>query len=238
VDQNLIESEALDSARRGAIDAFECFSKVFDALQHHPEREVAASAVNPEAGDHPVPQDENLARIADDVGKKCHAAFGYLCRRYGSRGEAFARSDGAWMVTLGEIPILRAHKRIDWLAKLLSARGIPSLCLEQHLGMLHEALSNAHALPQNEPDRLLQLAHRVGARRRAVITEADWNKLIEIRVPALDPLGAATIISAIIDQRVGLAPCADSITGWLETCPTLESNDRCELLALFNHLGA
>lgn len=234
LDQNLEHQEAIHSATGGALATFECFHGIFDALQNDDGRSVHATAINPEAGNHPVPLDDRLSHIANEVGRNCHAAFGYLCRRYGSRGEAFARSDGVWLVTLCEIPSEQARKRIDWLSRLLSARGIPSLCLEHHLDMLHEALVEEKAIPGQDSDRLLQLARHVGSNRSAAVPPDQWQAIIQIPLPALDPLGAATLVSAVIDQRSGLAACADSIVGWLETTNDLQSRDRSELRAFLD----
>ncbi len=224
----------MEAATRGAVAAFECFRSVFAGLEHTNDRQVKANAINPEAGDHPVPISEDIAQIATEVGRHCHVSFGYLVRRFGSRGEAFARSDGAWLVTLGEIPPTRAEKQIDWLARLLSARGIPSLCLEFHLQALHQALLKANALPRNDPDRLVRLARRVGRTRRTVVGDELWRDMINTPVPALDPLGAAIVSSAIIDQRSGLAPCADSISGWLQTAEGFDSGEKAEMLAVLS----
>lgn len=172
--------------------------------------------------------------IADQVGLDAFRAYGYLELRFGQRGESFARSDGAWLTTLGEIPFKSACKKTDWLARLLSARGIPSICLEHHLTVLHQALLGADALHGDEPQQLLQLSDRVGSRRRALIDDASWEKIARTPVPALDPLGMATLASAVIDQRVGLANCADSIFGWLQATTDLESGNRRTLLALLD----
>ena len=158
-----------------------------------------------------MPADPELTRVATDVGKHCHAAFGYLGLRFGARGEAFARSDGAWLVTLCHLPLQQAQKRIDWLAGLLSARGIPSICLEYHLTALHHALLANGIRPGNEPDRLLQLAKHAGWKRRAAVTDDQWQEIMQTPVLMLDPRGTEVLVSAIIDQRSGLAPCADSI---------------------------
>lgn len=229
VDQNLTDGESIDSATGGALATFECFRQIFDALQNDSSRGVHSSAVNPEAGNHPVPCDDRISRIAAEVGRECHAAFGYLCRRYGSRGEAFARSDGAWLVTLCEMLPDKAKKRIDWLSRLLSARGIPSYCLEHHLNMLHAALVEAKAVPGQEPNRLLQLAGHVGNKRAAAIPEKQWQAILRTPLPALDPLGAATLVSAVIDQRTGLADCVDSISSWLRTSSDLSLDDSSDL---------
>lgn len=92
------------------------------------------------------------------------------------RGEAFARSDGAWLVTLGDIPLRRAEKQVDWLARLLSVRGIPSYCLERHLLALHRALAAAKLPPREDPDRLATLADRIGSARRALYDAAEWRR--------------------------------------------------------------
>ncbi|HSM03589.1 MAG TPA: biliverdin-producing heme oxygenase, partial [Longimicrobiales bacterium] len=163
LDERLVSEEQRRQAGAGAAETFECMQRVFQALEEPDGRAVTASAVNPEAGDHPVHSDPRLARLASEVGRASHLAFGYLVRRYGSRGEAFARSDGVWMVTLLEMPEDRAHRRVEWLAGLLSSRGIPSICLEYHLERFHHALSEAGASGGEGVSRLLELSRHVGA---------------------------------------------------------------------------
>jgi len=233
VDARLVSQQQRQLAETGAAETFECFRQVFLALEDQDSRRsVNASAVNPEAGDHPVPQDNRLAELAAEVGRECHLAFGYLRRRYGSRGEAFARSDGVWMVTLSELSEAQARRRVDWLAGLLSARGIPSICVEYHLERLHEALAEAGALGESELARLLALSRHAGASRRAVVSDEQWAAITSIPVPAIDPQGAATLVSAIIDQASGLARCADSVEEWIESTPSLERSEREEILAV------
>lgn len=232
LDERLTSEEQHRSAAAGAAEAFECFRQVFHALEDPGGRRVRASAINPEAGDHPVPDDPRLARVAAEVGRAAHLAFGYLVRRYGGRGEAFARSDGVWMVTLLDMPEDRAQGRVDWLARLLSSRGVPSLCLEHHLEQLHHALWEAGALGGRGSSRLLALSRHVGAARRAAIPEEQWASIVDTPVPALDPLGAATLVSAVVDQQSGLAKCADSMARWIETESSLERREREELLAI------
>jgi len=233
-DSRLVSHQQRRLAETGAAETFGCFEQVFRALEEQSSRGVMASGVNPEAGDHPVPQDKRLAELAAEVGRKCHLAFGYLCRRYGSRGEAFARSDGVWMVTLAEMPEAQAQRRVDWLARLLSARGIPSLCVEYHLEQLHDALSEAGALRESERARLLALSKHVGASRRIAVREDRWKAITNISVPAIDPQGTATLVSAVIDQHSGLATCADSIEAWIESTPSLDRSERDELLAILH----
>lgn len=237
LDARLVSDQQCRLAESGAAEMFRCFEQVFRALEERSSRGVMASAVNPEAGDHPVPQDNRLAEVAGEVGRACHLAFGYLGRRYGNRGEAFARSDGVWMVTLVELPETLAHRRVDWLAGLLSARGIPSICLEYHLARLHDALFGAGALGERELARLLALSEHVGASRRAYVSDERWKAITAVPVPSIDPQGVAILASAVIDQVSGLASCADSITEWIERSPSLNLSDREELLAVIATCG-
>lgn len=51
-----------------------------------------------------------------------------------------------------------------------------------------------------------------GRAHRSVIVEQHWGAMTRTPVPRLDPLGAAILTSALIDQQSGLALCADSIS--------------------------
>ncbi|HKJ15902.1 MAG TPA: biliverdin-producing heme oxygenase [Xanthomonadales bacterium] len=231
LDRDLESGNSVESAICGARETFETFSQVFDALGSSYQRGVHASAVNPEAGDHPMPRDRKLVRLGNQIGRQVYSQFGYLQIRYGNRGEAFTKSDGAWMITLGDISMERATKLIDWLTRLLSARGIPSFCMEHHLRTLHTALEAENALSREDPDRLLSLADRVGILRRTFISEDEWKAISTAPLPALDPLGSATLLSAAIDQRVGLARCADSLVKWLENESGITREQQVQLIS-------
>jgi len=230
LDRTLVETSRVDAAVQGALDTFECFGKVFEALDNGAGRETRASALNPEAGDHPVVVDPDLLRIATYAGTMCHTGFGYLVLRFGERGEAFARSDGAWLPIVCDLPREQGQERMNWLARLLSARTIPTVCLEYHLEVLHRELANCELMAPDSHQRLREYMLDLRARSRSVIDGGAYRELVARPLPALDPRGAELLLSAAIDQKTGLAPCADRIGQWIETTDLIDKEQRRELL--------
>lgn len=233
----LDEKELVESAVSGALQTFACFGRIFESLELNKTRIPHASAINPEAGDHPVVSDEVFRLVATRAGTQCHSAFGYLVRRYGDRGENFARSDGAWLGTLTELPEDEARRQIDWLARLLSARGIPSVCLEYHLDELHR---NLQAHKAHGANNLLfeSLARYVASGYRLALSTESYAQLANAVIPALEPRGADVLLCAVVDQHAGLAPCADRIADWIGSELSFDEATRRDLLTFLSKAHA
>lgn len=205
--------EALSSAVRGAQDTFEFFQKIFTALSSFAASAARVTAINPEAGNHPIIEDPDLLQVAIEVGSRCHAAWGYLQCRFGERGERYARSDGAWLATMCSLPEEVARRQLEWLARLLSARGVPSVCLEHHLMALHDAYASSAVMAPPNVAQLARLSGHVGGLRGPRNQDAT-RILVDRRMPGLDPRGAELLVGAVLDEREGIAPCATSIVEW------------------------
>jgi len=83
-------------------------------------------------------------------------------------------------------------------------------------------------MPVTKVDKLSENGHA----HRSLIVEQHWGEMTRAPLPTLDPLGAAILTSAIIDQQSGLVLCADSISSWLRNAAGFEFEERTELLAL------
>jgi heme oxygenase len=222
--------KALDSAVRGAQDTFVYFRQIFDALSSAAASAARVTALNPEAGNHPIVEDADQLQVAIDVGSRCHAAWGYLQCRFGERGERYARSDGAWLATLCSLPEEVARRQVEWLARLLSARGVPSVCLEHHLMALHEAFAASTGAAPPNVARLARLSGHVGGLR--VWLDRDANRdLIDSQMPGLDPRGAELLVAAVLDEREGIAPCASNIGAWARSSSVLAQTERAAVIA-------
>ena len=222
--------EALDSAVRGARDTFAYFRQIFDALSSSATNAARVTALNPEAGNHPIVEDPDQLQVAIDVGSRCHAAWGYLQCRFGERGERYARSDGAWLATLCSLPEEVARRQVEWLARLLSARGVPSVCLEQHLQALHEAFAGSAGTAPPNVAQLARLSGHVGGLRGRLDRDANRD-LIERKMPGLDPRGAELLVAAVLDERDGIAPCASNIVAWARSSSVPAAADRAAVVA-------
>jgi hypothetical protein len=121
---------------------------------------------NPEAGETPAPDDPVDLAFAELSAKVIWRAFPYFAWRYGERGARFGRSDAGYLVTLADVTEDLAITQIDWLAKLLAARGMPSVLLEYQLEHLARLASRQQR--PSEP-RLRSLAAHLRRRRSTVM---------------------------------------------------------------------
>lgn len=202
-----LEGAAVEAACEGAMAAFETIGAIAAEVMLG-ERAATGAALNPGAGTHPVAGDVREIRAALEAGEISWQRFGYYEARYGERGRRFTRSDSAWLAGLSpEV----AAAQLDWLSRVLAARGMPRFLLEDHLLTLHPRLCEAR------PDRaahhrgLLDAAHDLRARRRAAVPDAVFDAcdaaLPELRAGAL-------LAAAAADERNGV-PAMDSLRPWL-----------------------
>jgi len=116
---------------------------------------------NPEAGETPAPSDPVDVAIAEQSARVIWRAFPYFAWRYGERGARFGRSDAGYLLTLADVGEDLALSQIDWLAKLLAARGMPSILLEYQLEHLAR-LTSRQQRPSESRLRLLAAHLRRG----------------------------------------------------------------------------
>lgn len=181
-----------------------------------------ASMLNPEAGQHAVPQDPKEIEAALAAEKKCGVEFPYFRERYQERGKSFGRSDAAWLATLAELPQTQLLAQVEWLGRLLGNRGIPRLTLERQLELLHAELAAAVPGKVASYRGLLEGAGSLKAERLRRIPEALFNRLEkEFRAATADELQGRfrgtgkLIISAVCDQEAGIANAVGSLQPWL-----------------------
>jgi uncharacterized protein YdhG (YjbR/CyaY superfamily) len=70
----------------------------------------------------------------------------------------------------------------------------------------------------------------------SVIDENTYSELIQLRLPPFDPRGAEVLLRAVTDQQAGLAPCADRIERWIQTCSDIVEKDRVQLLKFMHQV--
>jgi len=207
-----------------ALAAFDHLEALVAAL--HPVREddrgFTATALNPEAGDHPVPQDPRILEAALRASARCEAAFPYLGERFKARGQGFARSDAAWLATLMDLPASLVFSQVDWLGRILGNRGIPRLCLERQLVDLHEAIGEAWPEGREAARVLRDAAGQLRAERLRLLPEPEWNRLEQRFDQALEGDLAdrfrgtgGLILSAVCDQACGIERAVLSLQPWL-----------------------
>jgi len=214
----LDSEEKTDAAVRGARAHFEGFRKILEAVD--PVRAATgrlSEEINPDAGNHPMPDVLRELRAALVAGERSWQESPYYFARYGERGRRFTRSDSGWLVTLGreEQPVV--DRQVDWLARVLSGRGMPSILLERHLAILHEEL--AKALPGKPYASLRAAAGRLERERlsalprfEAIVAEATPH----LSSGPLSPAECAVLLaSAAADEKRGLARAIAPLSAWL-----------------------
>ena len=138
------EADQVQSIVKSALVIFQCVLEAFEVLWplDRTTMRYTVTALNPEGGNHPVPQDKMVLLTVLRASERCLAEFPYFMYRYGQRGRRFADTDGAWLATLPDLGAETMLGQVDWLGRLLSARGMPRLLLVRHMEILAEELTS------------------------------------------------------------------------------------------------
>ena len=182
---------------------------------------LTATALNAEAGMHPVTQDPLELDAVKRASGRALEEFPYLVWRFGERGRRFTDSDGAWLVTLVRSPQAQVNREILWLGSILAHRGIPRLVLQRHLELLHDALCQRVPGAQAHYRKLLVAADLLAAMRRASVDDSDFERLgdafdqrigpdLRRRLPGV----AAIVIGALVDDASGMAGALANVRDW------------------------
>jgi heme oxygenase len=181
-----------------------------------------AASINPEAGRHPVPVDVREVQAAIRAGDICWHRFPYFAARYGERGLRFARSDATWLATLHHYPPAQILQQVQWLGRVLAARGMPTLLLQVQLEILVEEL--AGAIPQRRADyeKLLPAAAALAAARSRFLTDTRVQELAVAFDRAVGPEWSARfahsgslLAAAVADECAGCEKAVDSLRAWM-----------------------
>jgi hypothetical protein len=179
---------------------------------------VDAGVVNPASGGYEITTDANLLRAAVRAAQGSIDAMPYYGARYGARGSRFATTDSAWLISLARLGSDRAIHQVEWLARVLAARGMPSWLLEIHLDAL---VAEVRAVADEDavgslPAAALALA---AVRRRHVDDDLlraadDWaDEALGDALPV--PHAGALMAAAVADQRAGVTRDDSSLVDWL-----------------------
>lgn len=176
---------------------------------------------NPDAGMHPLPDDPREIMASVHAAARCMARFPYLGVRFGERGDAFARTDSGYLATLVRFPGAYVARQVQWLARVLSSRGMPGWLMEVHLEVLAEELANTMPSNQNDHGKLLDAAAVLGAERRSIVPQADFDRLAaRFALQSGDFIAnfGGLLVSAVCDEARGVERALFSITSWVESC--------------------
>ncbi len=195
----------------GALHTFDAVHRVAEGLQQEDE---LLFEVNANAGSHAVTWDPREILAAWDAGVASWAAAPYYEARFSARGRHFTRSDSQWLVTLSRVR--DPWPQVQWLASLLSSRGMPSYLLEQHLDTLATALTAAVPARAVYYAALSRCASRLREQRLRAVPDFD-AQVAALRAAGEDALDLAPlVISALADVRSGVAPVAGArLDDWI-----------------------
>lgn len=176
------------------------------------------SLYNPEAGSHPLPEDSRECEAALRAGRRCYDDYPYFAERYGTRGEAFARSDGGYLVTLGNEAQSYVDGQVMWLAGVLACRGMPRWLMEVHLDYLYQELVAARPAREGDYRKLKVAAQALREERQATIAQADFAHLAAAFESA-SGMGfrnaGGLLVAAVCDEANGLGEAVPSLVSWL-----------------------
>lgn len=217
------EALAIDAART----VFRMLGDLFETL--HPaevDNFRVVRTLNPAAGKHAGSADPREVLAAVDAGSRTWTAFPYFECRYGESGRRFTRSDSAWIVTLATYEASAGERQIDWLARLLADRGMPSVLLEHHLTHLCEALTSAVPERRRRYARLAGLADHLRSKRLRALPQFEQ---VAAAFSPSEPLANVGLVvaGAVADARLGVSTIAADVERWL-TDPARFPPDWCE----------
>ena len=207
-----------------ALDFFDELAALFSTFYPLQNQEMiyTAGMLNPEAGDHPVPNDVREIEAAVTAARKCREEFPYFDERYQERGRSFAKSDAAWLTTLSELPGTQLLNQVEWLGRVLGNRGMPRITLERQLELLYEELVAIVPEKTDHYSGLLEAAESLKRERLHHIPEPVFTDLArEFHLATDGELQGRLrrtgdlIVSAVCDQAAGISEAVTSLLTWL-----------------------
>lgn len=219
-----VDEDIVKDALRGTVEIYDALEQFHAAL--YPvamsARGFTATALNPEAGEHCVPQDPAVLQAALRAGRRCREAFSYYERRYGDRGRRFTDSDAAWLAALTDQPVAIVTDQVIWLGRVLSARGMPFLLMERQLELLVEELGNLEkAIPTESLQSLIAYLRQ---QRCDLVSNFRFDEachrlseiLSDTRVSDIPDL-PLILVAAQVDRLAGMPECMASLLSWLRS---------------------
>ncbi|MGO4359224.1 hypothetical protein [Terrabacter sp. RAF57] len=224
-----------DPERVAALVAEATRHVVAGLLRRSTGQAIDAGVVNPSSGGYEITTDATLLRAAVRAAQGSIDAMPYYGIRYGERGSRFATTDSAWLISLATLAESRAVHQVQWLSRVLAARGMPTWLLEMHLdALVSEVRSVADpAAVGSLPAAADALAV---ARRRHVDDELirsadDWaDEALGQDLPV--PRSGALMAAAIADERSGVTRDDRVLVDWLTDPERVETDVATRLLAL------
>ena len=204
-----------------ARETFAEIQGIVEAL-HPPDRRPLhqlAAVINSHAGRYPIAGDLREVAAGMRAGHRSWLRFAYYRLRYGERGRRFTWSDSAWLATLPALRKADAWHQVEWIARVLSSRGMPQWMTEDHLMLLHEELCRAVPERASHYGVLADGANILRDARRRQISpaatarlSAEFDAAVGPELRARLPETGALLAAAVADERLGV----DTAVGRLE----------------------
>ena len=218
------DPDSYDAVIEAAHEAFAGLESLYQEL--YPLRKTGsafhATHINPEAGNHPVPEDEREIQAALNTSGLVWNEFPYYKQRYGERGKRFSDSDTCWLVTLISLDQATLQKQVDWLCRVLATRGMPTIMTERTLTVLHEALSRAIPDRKSTYEKLRISAHMLRRSRENVFSDKTFRSLADEFEKNIGPEIAAEfkntgqlLVAAVADEKNGIEGSVAALKDWL-----------------------
>ena len=221
----VLDNPALhDRIVEAAYEAFAGLEELYKVLYplDKTKRTSHVARINPEAGNHPIPDDEREIQAALNASTRSWAEFPYYEHRYGERGKRFSDSDTCWLVTLTRLDQKSMQRQIEWIGRLLATRGMPQIMLEYTLNYLHEELTMAVVDNTATFEKLLTSAEILRQARTQCISEKEFESLSN----EFDQFAGAELtkqlkntgrllIAAVVDEKNGIEGAVSALQEWL-----------------------
>jgi heme oxygenase len=221
----VLDNPALhDVIIEAAHEAFAGLEQLYETLYPlgKTEKSFHVTRINPEAGNHPIPDDEREIQAALKASTRSWSEFPYYEHRYGERGKHFSDSDTCWLVTLTRLDPESMQKQIEWLGRVLATRGMPQIMLEQTLKYLHEELTIAILDNTATYDKLLKASQKLRNSRLKIMPEKEFEALAGEFDQAIGSKLAQEytntgrlLLAAVIDEKSGIIGALAALEDWL-----------------------
>ena len=170
--------------------------------------------VNPEAGNHVMPQDPKEIEVALRASSRVFQRFPYLKERYGERGERFIVSYSCWLVALIPLELKAIQESISWLRTILAKRGLPSLILESLMEDIIQFYLELIPEKKESLDCFLKVSSALKFERYRAVGKESFDQGEE----------AALLASAWADEMAGIHGAFKAVESWFANGTRSTSN--------------
>lgn len=218
-----VGNEQAERIVSSAVHFVEHIEKIYAALYPYGSQSFKhhVTAVNPEAGDHAMPNHPQEIALALRAGQAAWAKYPYLKHRFGDRGKRFTSSDSCWLVTLSGASIETATRSLVWLRTVLASRGIPSAILAAHLQAISEEFAAEFVDQTERRARFEPFLSVLACERKTADTSESIGNLITQFDQRLHRCAGFTIdstaeliTSAWLDERSGIRGALSATLHW------------------------